>query len=65
MRDVHSELMKVSRNCGFTQELSNIIKEKFSEQDLNVLERWLRIVKEEKETAVNHAKNSSGFGRRF
>lgn len=55
-QNVLPEMIGVSRNCGFTLQLNNIIKEKLSEEDLEVFKRWLKIVEEENQIAVNLAK---------
>lgn len=43
------KLIRVSRNCGFTNELNTILGEKLSDYEISVLERWLDIVQQEKE----------------
>lgn len=50
------ELISVSRNCGFTNELNNILKEKLSDYDFEVLHRWLQIVEEEKRLEISREK---------
>ena len=65
MRDINNALTKVSRSCSYTHELSMIIKGKFTDYELSILERWLQIVEEEKRIEVNRTRNSVQFGRRF
>jgi hypothetical protein len=55
-RNMLPELISVSRNCGFTNELNKILKEKLSDYDFEVLHRWLQIVAEEKTLEVNREK---------
>ena len=55
------EMIKVSRNCGFTSELHTIIAAKFTEYELDVFHRWLQIVESEKQLADSRAKT---IGRR-
>lgn len=50
------ELISVSRNCGFTLQLEKILSEKLSDSDLEVLHRWLQIVKEERDLEINREK---------
>jgi hypothetical protein len=56
------EMIKVSRNCGFTSELHTIIAAKFTDYEMDVFHRWLQIVESEKQLDTNRAKT---IGRRF
>ena len=60
--NVLPEMIKVSRNCGFTSELHTIISAKFTDHEIEVLHRWLQIVNEERNIEVGRAKNA---GRRW
>lgn len=62
---IRTKLASVSRDCGFTIQLAGILNEKLSQEDLNILDRWLQIVEDEKRTEVNRAKNSFNGPRRF
>lgn len=50
------KMVSVSRNCGFTTQLNKIFEEKLSEQDLEILFRWLQIVEDETKNEVNREK---------
>ena len=67
-RNTLPEMIKVSRNCGFTSELHTILAAKLTDYELDVFHRWLQIVEEEKQTDVNRARvsgRSTGRGMRF
>ena len=46
----------VSRNCGFTLQLHKIFEEKLSNEDFQILNRWLQIVNEETTIKINNEK---------
>ena len=46
----------VSRNCGFTLQLHKIFEEKLSDDDFEILNRWLQIVNEETTIKINNEK---------
>ena len=50
------EMISVSRNCGFTQQLHQILTEKLSDADFEILHRWLQIVEEETRLEVSREK---------
>jgi hypothetical protein len=54
------EMIKVSRNCGFTTELHTIITNKFTDHEIEVFHRWLQIVESENQLTENRAKRSGG-----
>jgi hypothetical protein len=61
-RTILPEMISVSRDCVFTQQLHQIFTEKLSDTDFEILHRWLQIVKEETSLEVNREKrNFRGF----
>jgi len=55
-RRILPKMISVSRNCGFTNQLNQIFEEKLSDQDLEILHRWLQIVEEERNIEINREK---------
>ena len=41
------KMISVSRNCVFTFQLHKIFEEKLSDEDFEILNRWLQIINEE------------------
>jgi hypothetical protein len=60
-RSILPELIRVSRNCGLTNELHSILSEKLTDHDFDVLHRWLQIVEQEKYIEVSREKNRFRF----
>lgn len=52
-RAILPEMISVSRNCVFTNQLHKIFEEKLEEADFEILHRWLQIVTEERKIDVN------------
>lgn len=50
------KMITVSRNCGFTLQLHKIFEEKLSDEDFEILNRWLQIVNEETTIKINNEK---------
>lgn len=55
------DLVKVSRNCGYTQDLSKIIESKFDEKELHILIAWLHIVEEERRNRPNSNRHLTSY----
>jgi len=55
-----NELVKVSKNCGFTHLLLAIVNAKFNDMEKMQLQRWLQIVEQETQIAINAAKRKIG-----
>lgn len=53
-----SKLVSVSRDCGYTRQLHQILNNKLTNEELDVFAQWLNIVKEETD------KNSKDYARR-
>ena len=49
-------MITVSRNCGFTLQLHKIFEDKLSNEDFEILNRWLQIVNEETTIKINNEK---------
>ena len=49
-------IVSASRNCGFSQQVNDIIKEKFTDYEQEVFLKWLQIVEQEKQIKVNQSK---------
>ena len=60
-RTILPEIISVSRNCGFTTQLHQILSEKLTDADFEVLHRWLQIVEQERNLEVSRAKNKFRF----
>ena len=60
-RIIYSDMIQVSRNCGFTNQLHQIFSEKLDEKDFEILHRWLQIVEEETKLEVNREKRKFRF----
>jgi hypothetical protein len=56
------QMIKVTRNCGFTLQLHKIFEEKLSNEDIEILNRWLQIVNDETTIKVNNEKR---FTKKF
>lgn len=52
-RSILPEMISVSRNCVFTNQLHSIFAEKLDDADFEILHRWLQIVEDEKRLEVN------------
>lgn len=50
------KMITVSRNCGFTLQLHKIFEEKLSNDDFEILNRWLQIVNDETIIKINKEK---------
>ena len=46
-KNILPDLVKVSRNCGLTVQMEQILKEKLSDVEMEIFLRWLQIVNEE------------------
>jgi hypothetical protein len=55
-REILPKMIIVSRNCGFTLQLHKIFEEKLSNEDFQILNRWLQIVNEETTIKINNEK---------
>lgn len=55
-RTILPEMISASRNCGVTQQLHQILTEKLSDADFEILHRWLQIVEEETRLEVSREK---------
>lgn len=60
-RDILPKMISVSRNCGFTQQLHTIFEEKLSNEDFEILNRWLQIVDDETTIKINSEKRKFRF----
>jgi hypothetical protein len=60
---LQDKLNRVSRNCGFTQEVNKILCEKLSDYEIMVFERWLEVVSQQKQIDINNEKN--GFRKYY
>lgn len=56
MRNILPEMISISRNCGFTTQLHQILSEKLSDYEIEILHRWLQIVEEERKLKINKNK---------
>lgn len=56
-KSILPEMCSVSRNCGLTSELHEILSEKLSDYDFQILHRWLQIVEQEKNMEISRNKN--------
>ena len=52
-RSILPEMISVSRNCVFTNQLHKIFEEKLEDADFEILHRWLQIVAEENKLDVS------------
>ena len=50
------QIVSASRNCGFSIQLNELIKEKFNDYEQEVFLRWLQIVEQEKQIKINQSK---------
>jgi len=57
--NILSEMINVSRDCGFTRELHKIITNNLTEYEIDVMHRWLQIINSEKRIDINIAKHTS------
>lgn len=55
-REILPKMITVSRNCGFTLQLHKIFENKLSNEDFEILNRWLQIVNEETTIKINNEK---------
>lgn len=60
-RSVLPEMIRASRNCGLTNELHQILSEKLTDHDFDVLHRWLQIVEQERNMEVSREKRKFRF----
>lgn len=60
-RTILPELISVSRNCGFTMQLHQILSDKLEDTDFEILHRWLQIVEEEKRNDSRRHINKFGY----
>lgn len=56
-KTILSKMISVSRNCGFTLQLHKIFEEKLSDEDVEILNRWLQIVSDETTIKINNEKH--------
>lgn len=56
MINILPKMVSVSRNCGITNDVERILKEKLDEQELNIFYRWLQIIDSQKDIDINNAK---------
>jgi len=56
MTNILPKMVSVSRNCGITNDVERILKEKLDEQELNIFYRWLQIIDSQKDIDINNAK---------
>ena len=54
-QNILPQMVDISRDCGHTQHLHNILKTKLSETDMHTLIAWIGVVKEERAIAINDA----------
>jgi hypothetical protein len=49
------DLISISRDCGYTRELADILSIKLDAKEIDLLHRWVQVTQQEQSIDKNHA----------